>query len=158
MYHDYKSYFSIVLQALVDGHYHFISIDVGGCGTKSDGGTFSASSLSTSLEHKALGIPTKKAHPKSECILPYVIIADQAYPLKQNLLRPQSGHFLTPTEENFKKPLSRARESWRHRASAHRRKHLHYERTPIVTNHPLLFLFLLSYLMLSNCYCCTNLQ
>nr|CAH7734522.1 unnamed protein product [Callosobruchus chinensis] len=50
MFFNYKHYFSIVLQGLVDDHYRFISIDVGGYGKQSDGGTFQASKLSKLLE------------------------------------------------------------------------------------------------------------
>nr|CAH7734525.1 unnamed protein product [Callosobruchus chinensis] len=60
---NYKHYFSIVLQGLVDDHYRFISIDVGGYGKQSDGGTFQASKLSKLLEKNKLGIPKEKKLP-----------------------------------------------------------------------------------------------
>nr|CAH7734521.1 unnamed protein product [Callosobruchus chinensis] len=74
MFFNYKHYFSIVLQGLVDDHYRFISIDVGGYGKQSDG-------------------------------------ADEAYPLKENLMKPYSGKTLNPSQENFNKRLSRARKT-----------------------------------------------
>ncbi|KAJ8914118.1 hypothetical protein NQ315_016193 [Exocentrus adspersus] len=46
---NYKGFFSIVLQALVDADYRFIHIDVGGYGKQSDGGTFKASPLSIAI-------------------------------------------------------------------------------------------------------------
>ncbi|XP_031350493.1 protein ALP1-like [Photinus pyralis] len=111
MFYNYKSYFSIVLQGLVDGHYRFISIDVGGYGKQSDGGTFSASTLSKLLENNKLGIPSHRKLPSSDYTLPYVFIADEAYPLKENLMKPYSGTSLTATQENFNKRLSRARKT-----------------------------------------------
>nr|CAH7734524.1 unnamed protein product [Callosobruchus chinensis] len=63
MFFNYKHYFSIVLQGLVDDHYRFISIDVGGYGKQSDGGTFQASKLSKLLEKNKLGIPKEKKLP-----------------------------------------------------------------------------------------------
>jgi len=42
---NYKKYFSVVLQGLVDANYKFITVDVGGFGKQSDGGTFLASDL-----------------------------------------------------------------------------------------------------------------
>nr|CAH7734519.1 unnamed protein product [Callosobruchus chinensis] len=100
MFFNYKHYFSIVLQGLVDDHYRFISIDVGGYGKQSDGGTFQASKLSKLLEKNKLGIPKEK-----------VFIADEAYPLKENLMKPYSGKTLNPSQENFNKRLSRARKT-----------------------------------------------
>lgn len=44
MFFNYKEYFSIVIQALVDANYRFINI-VGGYNKQSDDGTFKASLL-----------------------------------------------------------------------------------------------------------------
>lgn len=111
MFYNYKKYFSIVLQGLVDGHYRFTSIDVGGYGKQSDGGTFRASSLSALLETNSLGIPDDTKLPKSEQIVPYVFIADEAYPLKANLMKPYPGYSLSMAKETFNKRLSRARKT-----------------------------------------------
>ena len=43
MFFNYKKYFSVVLQGLVDANYNFISVDLGDFGKQSDGGTFLAS-------------------------------------------------------------------------------------------------------------------
>nr|CAI5829662.1 unnamed protein product [Callosobruchus analis] len=72
MFFNYKHPFSIVLQGLVDDHYRFISIDVGGYGKQSDGGTFQASKLSKLLEKDKLG--TQKKLPNSNDKLPHVFI------------------------------------------------------------------------------------
>nr|CAH7754469.1 unnamed protein product [Callosobruchus chinensis] len=109
MFFNYKHYFSIVLQGLVDDHYRFISIDVGGYGKQSDGATFQASKLSKLLEKNKLGIPKEKKLPNFNHKLPHVFIADEAYPLKENLMKPYSGKTLNPSQENFNKRLSRAR-------------------------------------------------
>jgi len=45
MYYNYKHYYSIVLQGLVDTRYRFIAIDVGAYGKQSDSGIFRHSSL-----------------------------------------------------------------------------------------------------------------
>lgn len=55
MFYNYKMYFLIVLQALLNGHYRFMSIDAGGYGKPSDGGTVSASALSALLENMNRG-------------------------------------------------------------------------------------------------------
>nr|CAH7754472.1 unnamed protein product [Callosobruchus chinensis] len=111
MFFNYKHYFSIVLQGLVDDHYRFISIDVGGYGKQSDGATFQASKLSKLLEKNKLGIPKEKKLPNFNHKLPHVFIADEAYPLKENLMKPYSGKTLNPSQENFNKRLSRARKT-----------------------------------------------
>ena len=57
MYYNYKTYFSIVLQAVADAHYRFTTVDVGGYGKQSDGGTFQASELYRGLAEKKLKFP-----------------------------------------------------------------------------------------------------
>ena len=100
MFFNYKHYFSIVLQGLVDDHYIFISIDVGGYEKQSDGGTFQASKLSKLSEKNKLGIPEEKI-PHSNHNLPHVFIADEVYPLKENLMKPYFAQMLNRSQENF---------------------------------------------------------
>lgn len=109
MFFNYKGYFSIVLQALVDANYRFINIDVGGYGKQSDGGTFKASRLYKKLIDGSLNLPKNSALPGSSLVMPYVIIADEAYPLLKNLLKPYSRQDLNAEREYFNKRLSRAR-------------------------------------------------
>nr|CAI5855158.1 unnamed protein product [Callosobruchus analis] len=87
----------------VDDHYRFISIDVGGYGKQSDGGTFQASKLSKLLEKNKLGITKVKKLPNSNDKLPHVFITDEANSLKENLMKPYSGKTLNPSQENFNK-------------------------------------------------------
>lgn len=109
MFFNYKGYFSIVLQALVDANYRFINIDVGGYGKQSDGGTFKASPLYKKLSQGTLNLPDSSPLPGSNLVMPYVMIGDEAYPLMKNLLKPYSKNNLNPETENFNKRLSRAR-------------------------------------------------
>nr|XP_022911217.1 protein ANTAGONIST OF LIKE HETEROCHROMATIN PROTEIN 1-like isoform X2 [Onthophagus taurus] len=83
-FYNYKGNHSIVLLALVDAEYKFISIDVGFYGRNSD---------------------------ENGEAQPYVIVGDEAFPLKSYLLRPYSKHYLTNNEPNkiFNYRLSRAR-------------------------------------------------
>lgn len=109
MFFNYKGYFSIVLQALVDANYRFVNIDVGGYGKQSDGGTFKASSLYKKLSQGTLNLPDSSPLPGSNLVMPYVMIGDEAYPLMKNLLKPYSKNNLNTETENFNKRLSRAR-------------------------------------------------
>lgn len=63
------------------------------------------------LEENKLGIPGEKTLPNSNHKVPYVFIADEAYPLKENLMKPYSGKSLTLSQETFNKRLSRARKT-----------------------------------------------
>ena len=48
----------------------------------SDGGVFSHSALGKRLENGSLNIPTVKSLPGTNIDAPFVIIADEAFPLK----------------------------------------------------------------------------
>lgn len=75
--------------------YRFILIDLGGAGRQSDGGTFSSSSFGKALEdgHMILPDPSPLAGTE-EPSLPYVMVGDEAFPLRNYLLRPYPGHHL----------------------------------------------------------------
>lgn len=109
IFYNYKNYFSIVLQGLVDANYKFINIDVGGYGKQSDGGTFRSSALFLYLSDGRLKIPAARALPNSEITVPFVIIGDEAYPLLPYLLKPYGRQQLDPDKEYFNCRLSRAR-------------------------------------------------
>lgn len=88
VYFNYKKTYSIVLLALVDAHYNFIFIDVGSYGRNSDGGIFANSSLGQRLNNNSLNIPIGKHLPNTTITSPYVIVGDEAFPLKTYLMRP----------------------------------------------------------------------
>lgn len=93
---NYKGSFSIILLALVDDQYCFEYIDIGANGRASGGGVFSKSKLKSALENNGLNIPSNT-----------VILADDAFPLKEYLLKPYSHHGpLTTKEKIFKNRLS----------------------------------------------------
>lgn len=107
---NYKHFYSIVLQAHVDAHQKFITIDVGGFGKQSDGGTFRASKLFKCLEEKLLQIPHEDYLPNSDMKLPYFLVGDGAYPLSSYLMKPYRGLNLSQSQENFNRRLSKARQ------------------------------------------------
>lgn len=111
MYYNYKKFFSIVLQAVVDARYKFLVIDVGGYGKQSDGGTFQASELYRALVGNRLRLPEPSPLPNSNFMAPFVFLADEAYPLLPYLMKPFSGTNLQPDYDNFNKRLSRARKT-----------------------------------------------
>ena len=94
LYYNYKGTFSIVLLAVVDAKYRFRVVDIGAYGRKSDGGTLSASAFGTALRQNTLGIPADSPLPGAEHLgpMPHVFLADEAFPLRQNIMRPYPGH------------------------------------------------------------------
>ncbi|XP_031341483.1 putative nuclease HARBI1 [Photinus pyralis] len=108
-YYNYKGFHSIVLLALTDAKYRFTYIDVGVNGRVSDGGVFSQSDLYRALENNSLNIPLDKPLPGMQRAVPYVILADAAFPLKKNILKPYPFRGLTEEQAIFNYRLSRGR-------------------------------------------------
>ncbi|CAH2001834.1 unnamed protein product [Acanthoscelides obtectus] len=108
-FYNYKQYFSIILQGVADANKRFISIEVGGKGKQSDGGTFHYSTLNSLMENGGLHIPPPDNLPGTTLESPYVFLGDEAYPLKIHLMRPFPSRNLNDKNEYFNKRLSRAR-------------------------------------------------
>ncbi|GBP90512.1 hypothetical protein EVAR_79997_1 [Eumeta japonica] len=89
-FYNYKNRHSVVLLALVDANYKFIYVDVGAFRRNSDGGVFARSTLGISLATNTADVP--EDIPLENCgePMPYVIVGDQAFPLKRHLMRPYS--------------------------------------------------------------------
>ncbi len=107
-FHNYKGSFSIVLLAMVDARYHFRMIDVGAYGKSSDGGKLSSSTFGQALRHDALDLPPDAPLSGAEGTMPFVFVANKAFPLRRNMMRPFPGHNLSPEQMVFNYRLSRA--------------------------------------------------
>lgn len=109
-YFNYKSTFSIVLFALVDADYNFLFADVGCQGRISDGGVFKNCTLYKKLENGELGIPNPQLLPGRDRPVPYVFVADDAFGLHDNIMKPYPGIQKKGSEKRaFNYRLSRAR-------------------------------------------------
>ena len=108
-YFNYKHTFSIVLLALVDADYKFLYVDIGCNGRVADGGVFKNSALFTALEENKLGLPSPVPIQGSGPAVPYTIVADDAFPLKEYIQKPYGQVGLTKQKRIFNYRLSRAR-------------------------------------------------
>jgi hypothetical protein len=106
---NYKGTHSIVLLAMCDAFYRFIYVSVGESGRRSDGGVFENSGLSAMLECNDLNIPPDSKLPGSEKIMPYTVAADDAFPLRRNIIKPFPGKKLTVPKVICNYRISRAR-------------------------------------------------
>ncbi|KAJ8929905.1 hypothetical protein NQ314_017370 [Rhamnusium bicolor] len=98
-YFNYKGTYSTVLLALVDANYRFIYIDVGTNGRMNDASIFSKSLFNKKLITNAFNLPIN-----------LVFVADDAFPLRTNLLKPYSRiRTLSQKKKIFNYRLSRAR-------------------------------------------------
>lgn len=95
--------------AVVNANLEFLMVDVGQNGRVSDGGVFSNTTFAKLLLEGNLQIPQSRVVVPGEENLPYVFVADDAFPLKENILKPYTGYHLSRQQEHFNAKLSSAR-------------------------------------------------
>lgn len=79
--------FSVVLLAVIDADYKFVTIDVGAT-RSSDGSLFSNSTLGKKMAERSLLLPEQTLLPTIADPVPYVFVGDEAFPLSENLMIP----------------------------------------------------------------------
>ena len=109
LYYNYKSYFSIIIMAIVDADGRFIYVDVGAPGSCSDGGVFRQTPLRGYLEEGTAGLPADQPLPGDRRPCPYFFVADAAFPMKTWLQKPHPQRGLTEEEQVYNQRISRAR-------------------------------------------------
>lgn len=107
-YFNYKKTFSIVLLALVDANYRFTMVDIGAKGRFSDGGIFSSSFIGERLR-EGCNLPPDEVLYEGGIKMPYVAVADEAFPLLKHVMRPYPGKTLNRERSIYNYRLSRAR-------------------------------------------------
>ena len=82
-YFNYKGTHSIVLLAVFDAHYHFTLVDIRDARCHSDGGVLGHSEFGHALEENKPSIPADRQLPgTTQPSMPFVIVGDEAFPLK----------------------------------------------------------------------------
>jgi hypothetical protein len=109
MYHNYKSFHSIVMMAVVDGDYKFLNVDVGANGAGSDGGVFANTELKACFDDGSLGLPPPCPLPGGQEPVGYFLVGDEAFPLRPWLMKPVPSRNLTHDQRIYNYRLSRAR-------------------------------------------------
>lgn len=111
--YNYKGFFSIVLMALSDADGMFTAIDVGDYGRNSDGAVFRKSTIGKLLQDNKLKIPEATHLPgeANDNPFPFYFVADEAFPLQHNIMRPFPKRVLNDARRIFNFRLSRGRKS-----------------------------------------------
>ena len=108
-FYNYKGTHSIVLMAVVNPFYEFTFVDIGDAGRQSDGGVFAASDLGFALEHSKLCLPKSRCPERYDKALPFVFVGDEAFPLKEYLIKPYPRTSLNTMQRITNYRISRAR-------------------------------------------------
>lgn len=109
-YFNYKGFHSIVLFAVVNANYEFIYVHCGTNGRVSDGGVLMETDFGELLEGQKLHLPSPTSfNNKRDVCLPFTFLGDEAFPLKENLMKPFPSKGITHDEKIFNYRLCRAR-------------------------------------------------
>ncbi|XP_018370174.1 PREDICTED: putative nuclease HARBI1 [Trachymyrmex cornetzi] len=109
-FYNYKGHHSINLLAVCDARYCFTMVDIGAKGRESDGGVFAHSEIGKRFENGSFNLPPSQKVGSSGPVAPFVLVADEAFPLTTYMMRPfpRSGN-LNIEKKIFNYRLSRAR-------------------------------------------------
>ncbi|XP_060589881.1 uncharacterized protein LOC132745063 [Ruditapes philippinarum] len=105
----YEGFFSIVLMALVDSDFKCIWLDVGPDGAASDVQIYNECELKEVLQNKTIGFPDPEPLPRVDRNMPYFFVANNAFQLKTDMIKPFPFRNMTVEERIFNYRLSRAR-------------------------------------------------
>lgn len=94
---------------MCDARYCLTIVDVGAAGRESDGGIFSRSQFGKRFISNNLDFPNKAKLPGTDIEVPHLCVADAAFPMRPNLLKPYGGKRLTKKQMIFNYRLSRSR-------------------------------------------------
>ena len=85
----------VISKSISCGANRFILVDLGDAGRHSDGGVLSHSAFGKALETGSLPLPRPRPFPGTcQPDIPFVIVGDEAFPLKNYMMRPYPGRNL----------------------------------------------------------------
>ena len=105
-HYNYKSFFSLLLLALVDAEYRFLWIE---CGSSGCGQIFNRSLLWEKIENGSLGLPPPEPLGEGGPELHYFLLGDDAFALTPWMVKPYSQRQLTREERIANYRISRGR-------------------------------------------------
>ncbi|KAK3931612.1 Putative nuclease [Frankliniella fusca] len=109
---NYKGDFSMVLLGMCDSKYKFTYVSIGGRGRRHDAGLWRECDLHHALVNGELPLPAPRLLPGGWVATPPTIIADGAFPLGPNLMKPfRRPQLLSPADHIFNYRISRARQT-----------------------------------------------
>ena len=108
-YFNYKGFYSIVLMALVDAEYKFVWADLGSTESASDAQIYNNSEIKELAEDRTIGFPSPDPLPNDYQHGLYFFIGDDAFALRDTMMKPYSLRGLDNEERIFKYKISRAR-------------------------------------------------
>ena len=109
-YFNYKHFFSIVLQALVDANYKFVYINAGASGRAGDARIYTDSDLKKSLDENSLNMPKPTSiHGIAGKKIYYHIVGDDAFSLSLQMMKTYPHRNMDKAKRIFNYHLSRAR-------------------------------------------------
>ena len=108
-YFNCKHIFSVVMMTLVYADYKFLYVGVGANGRISDGGVFKGCSHEHSLENNTANFPPPTSFPGDDRPASHFIVADEAFGLKEYLIKPYPHRDLESAQRICNYRLSRAR-------------------------------------------------
>lgn len=109
LYINYKKFFSIVLMGVVDANYRFIWVEVGANGSASDAQIFQSCEFRTKLDTGEHNLPQPEPITGCKKNLPYFLVGDDAFPMREWLMKPFTNRNQPKDERIFNYRLSRAR-------------------------------------------------
>ncbi|XP_071492867.1 putative nuclease HARBI1 [Diadema antillarum] len=98
LYFNYKRFFSMVLLVVMDDNYSFLWCKVAANGSSSDAGVFNQSTLRR-REDNTIGFPALHPLPGNDWDFPYLMVGDDAFPLRKWLTKPYSSRCMTHKEK-----------------------------------------------------------
>ena len=100
-YFNYKGFYSVVLMALVDADYKFVWADIGATGSASDAHIYNSSEIKEFVEDDTIGFPAPDPLPNDYQNVPYFFVGDDAFALRETMMRPYSLRGLDNEERIF---------------------------------------------------------